>query len=98
MSSGVAAACAVARSRTNSDNVLFLQDYELRYESLTRQERSIMALILENHTNKAIAESLQNSVRTVEIHRSNVYRKMGVDSGIALSRMGERYRLLRAPM
>lgn len=85
---------ALERSRQLSANLEFLINYETCYASLTRQERSVMDLILKNLTNREISEALQNSVRTVELHRANVYRKMLVDSGITLSKIGERYHLL----
>ena len=85
---------ALERSRQLSSNLEFLLNYETCYSALTRQERSVMDLILKNLTNKEISETLQNSVRTIELHRASVYRKMLVDSGITLSKIGERYHLL----
>ncbi|MET8426888.1 LuxR C-terminal-related transcriptional regulator [Nocardia sp. NPDC004860] len=45
---------------------------------LTKQERKVAQLALEGHSNKAIAETMFLTVRTVEFHLSNVYRKLDI--------------------
>ncbi|MGW0250541.1 helix-turn-helix transcriptional regulator [Nocardia goodfellowii] len=45
---------------------------------LTKQERKIAGLARDGHRNKAIAEIMFLTVRTVEFHLSNVYRKLGI--------------------
>ncbi|MEM9739721.1 MAG: response regulator [Pseudomonadota bacterium] len=51
-----------------------------RLSNLTRREHQILEGLVEGLTNKAIAERLSISPRTVEIHRSNVMQKLEVDS------------------
>ena len=46
---------------------------------LSTREREVLALISSGHMNKDIAEQLGISARTVEIHRSNMMKKMGAD-------------------
>ncbi|MCZ8104711.1 MAG: response regulator [Burkholderiaceae bacterium] len=60
-----------------------------RLERLTSRERDVMALILEGKLNKIIADELGISMRTVEVHRSNVFSKMGVRSAVELARLLE---------
>ena len=52
---------------------------------LTTRERQVMALVLAGKLNKLIADELQISVRTVEVHRSSLLDKMGVRSAVELA-------------
>ncbi|MEU8774115.1 AAA family ATPase [Streptomyces sp. NPDC048606] len=47
-------------------------------DSLTHSERRIATLAGRGHSNKKIAETLFITPRTVEMHLTNVYRKLGV--------------------
>lgn len=49
-------------------------------EQLTKQEQNVLDLLLEDNTNKDIAEALFVSVSTVKTHVNNVYRKLNVNS------------------
>ncbi|MFI5823518.1 LuxR C-terminal-related transcriptional regulator [Streptomyces rishiriensis] len=55
--------------------------------SLTAREREIASLVSTGMTNIRIAESLFLSVRTVETHLGQVYRKLGVSNRTSLTRM-----------
>lgn len=54
---------------------------------LTPRERQVLSLAAEGLSNKAVARQLSISPKTVEIHRSNVMRKMDVGSSGALIRL-----------
>ncbi len=56
------------------------------YESLTPREREVLALICEGNTGAAIAGKLSLSVRTVEMHRSNLMSKLGLHTQIDIIR------------
>lgn len=43
---------------------------------LTEREREVLQLIAEGHTNQAIAQQLQISVKTVGVHRLNLMQKL----------------------
>jgi DNA-binding NarL/FixJ family response regulator len=45
---------------------------------LTERETEILRLLANGRTNKKIAESLGISIRTVEVHRSNIMRKLNL--------------------
>jgi DNA-binding NarL/FixJ family response regulator len=53
---------------------------------LTRREREVLRLVALGHTNPEIAEMLSISVRTVENHRANITRRLGVQTRAALVR------------
>lgn len=58
-----------------------------RIESLTVRERQVMTLILSGKLNKVIADELNISMRTVEVHRANLFEKMGVRTAVELSQL-----------
>jgi DNA-binding NarL/FixJ family response regulator len=47
-------------------------------QALTHRERQVAELIRQRLTNPQIAERLVLSPKTVEIHASNIFRKLGV--------------------
>ncbi|MDX2004171.1 MAG: response regulator transcription factor [Meiothermus sp.] len=49
-------------------------------EPLSEREREILSLLCQGRSNKAIAQKLYLSVRTVEGHLANLYAKLGVNS------------------
>jgi len=51
---------------------------------LTTTERIVLRLILQNKSNKEIAHILSRSIRTIEVHRSHIMSKLGVDSVVEL--------------
>lgn len=55
-----------------------------RLASLTPRQNQILDLVCEGLSSKEIAQALSISPKTVEIHRANVMRKMGVKSSGAL--------------
>jgi DNA-binding CsgD family transcriptional regulator len=54
-------------------------------ESLTPSERRVAEMAADNMTNKDIAQALFVTTKTVEVHLSNVYRKLGIASRAQLS-------------
>ncbi len=61
------------------------RDLQQRLDSLTERERDVMDLVVAGLPNKLVADQLQISVRTVEVHRSRVFDKMGVKSAVELA-------------
>lgn len=53
-------------------------------KSLTKTERIVLRLILQGMCNRRIAYVLQRSERTIEVHRSHVMQKLGVDNIVDL--------------
>lgn len=58
-----------------------------RLSELTDRERSVMKLVVEGVPNKLIADQLEISVRTVEVHRARVFDKMQVKSAVELANL-----------
>jgi FixJ family two-component response regulator len=58
-----------------------------RLETLTEREREVLDLMILGKQNKAVAQDLGVSPRTVEIHRARVMEKMEVQSVAELVRM-----------
>lgn len=54
---------------------------------LTAREREVMECVLSGKLNKVIADELGIAMRTVEVHRSRVFEKMGVRSAVELSQL-----------
>ena len=58
-----------------------------RLSTLTTRERQIMELVLLGKFNKVIADELNISMRTVEVHRANLFDKMGVTTAVELANL-----------
>ena len=76
---GVSARAFEAR-RSNSNLQVKLTD-------LTERERDVMRLVVEGLPNKLIADQLDISVCTVEVHRARVFDKMQVKSAVELANL-----------
>jgi two-component system NarL family response regulator len=55
-------------------------------EALTGREQTILLQLAQGKSNKAVALALDISVRTVETHRKNIKRKLGISSTAGLTR------------
>jgi len=69
----------------------FISDQTARLAKLTDKELEVMQYIVQGNTNKEISETLNNSTRTIELHRSRVFEKMRVASATELATLAERY-------
>ncbi|MEQ8632597.1 MAG: response regulator [Gammaproteobacteria bacterium] len=56
------------------------QEFQLRLGSLTSREHEVYLLAIKGYTIKRIAEELDISASTVEFHRSNILKKLQVNS------------------
>jgi two-component system, LuxR family, response regulator FixJ len=55
-------------------------DTQAHLDSLTAREREVLDLVVTGKLSKKIASELGISTKTVEVHRSNIMKKMAVDS------------------
>ena len=60
---------------------------QARLDALTEREKSVMKLVVGGLPNKLVADQLDISVRTVEVHRARVFDKMGVKSAVELANL-----------
>jgi two-component system response regulator DctR len=58
-----------------------------RLDDLTEREREVMRQVAQGLPNKLVANTLDISVRTVELHRSRVFDKLGVKSAAELANL-----------
>mgnify|MGYP000887168963 CR=1 FL=1 len=64
-----------------------LDSVNARVSRLTTRERQIMDLVLAGKYNKVIADELNISMRTVEVHRANLFEKMQVKTAVELANL-----------
>ena len=62
-----------------------ISSVQSRLASLTEREKAVMQLVINGLPNKLVADQLDISVRTVEVHRARVFDKMGVKSAVELA-------------
>lgn len=67
-------------------------------EGLTDREREILTLVAEGLTNRAIAQRLGISTRTVEYHLGQIFQRLGVNNRAAAVREAIRQGWLQGPL
>jgi DNA-binding CsgD family transcriptional regulator len=53
-----------------------------KWESLSKREREILRLMATGLDNRAIAEKLMISSKTIEFHATNIMKKLGLKSRV----------------
>lgn len=76
---------ALAHSATALEQHRKTCSLRARLADLTDRERDVMRLVVDGLPNKLVADQLNISVRTVEVHRARLFDKMGVKSAVELS-------------
>ena len=64
-------------------------------EPLTNREQTILLELAQGKSNKQVAAALGISVRTVETHRNNIKRKLGISSTAGLTRYAMEHGVLQ---
>ncbi|MFL6549045.1 MAG: response regulator transcription factor [Povalibacter sp.] len=76
----------------DSDTPLDVSDeIRERFDWLTRREREVLLLLVDGKTNKAAADALRVSRRTIETHRANILEKLRANSNAELCNLWTRY-------
>ena len=76
---------ALATSKAALAQNIANSSVQARLASLTEREKTVMQLVVNGLPNKLVADQLDISVRTVEVHRARVFDKMGVKSAVELA-------------
>ena len=64
-----------------------VESINCRLSQLSVRERQVMERVLAGKLNKVIADELHVSMRTVEVHRSSLFEKMGVKTAVELAQV-----------
>lgn len=64
-------------------------------DQLTNREQTILLQLAQGKSNKEVANALDISVRTVETHRKNIKRKLGISSTAGLTRYAMEHGVLQ---
>jgi two-component system response regulator DctR len=78
---------ALERSQRTLQQLHYRTHLQQNLADLTDRERDVMRLVVEGLPNKLIADQLDISVRTVEVHRARVFDKMAVKSAVELANL-----------
>ncbi|HEY0800116.1 MAG TPA: PAS domain S-box protein, partial [Steroidobacteraceae bacterium] len=84
----------LARDHTRCVNEKALSTLRARFESLSPREREIMIQVVQGRLSKQIAFDIGSSEATVNVHRSNLMRKMDARSLPELGRVADQLKLL----
>ena len=71
---------ALKQVQENSLKDLKLHNLRSHFDALTKREREIMELVVAGDSSKVIGMKLGISSRTVDIHRSNIMKKLNVQT------------------
>lgn len=61
---------------------------------LTKREKEILWMVVNGKKNQQIAESLSKSIRTIETHRFNIMKKLGVNNAVDMVNKAIKERLV----
>lgn len=78
---------AIEIHRRRIEFISRMKSAQQRFESCTPRQRRIADHLLEGKPNKWIASRLNVSNRTVEVDRSNLFTKMGVENAVHLAKL-----------
>lgn len=79
---------------TNSNSLQQPKQITHEEQLITKREREILKLLLSGKGNKEIAEALDISKRTAEVHRFNLMKKLKVKNLMELSNKASEYSLI----
>ncbi|HKC12576.1 MAG TPA: response regulator transcription factor [Vicinamibacteria bacterium] len=69
-----------------------------RYDVLTPREREVLKLLADGHPTKEIAARLDLSVKTADVHKTNLMRKLDIHDRAGLVKYAIQRKLIRVPI
>lgn len=70
-------------------------DMPHKFDILTEREKQVARLVCQDLHSKEISTALKIAVKTVESHRSNINRKLGIHGKMELLRMAVRLKFIK---
>jgi FixJ family two-component response regulator len=74
-----------------------LRDLRRRFDGLSGRELEVLGYVVQGKMNKEIAAELAINLRTVKLHRTNITRKLEVQSVAELTRLADEAGLFKSP-
>ena len=88
---------ALARDAHQRQQRTRQRELSLRFDELSGREKEVLSHVVRGRMNKQIAADLNINLRTVKLHRTNITRKLNVQSVAELTRLVDESGFFQAP-
>ena len=78
---------AVMNNLNHRRTEMELSSFRSRLMQLTQREREVIRMVAQGASNKAVAEGLGISEKTVQVHRGSAYRKLEIHNAAEIARL-----------
>ena len=78
--SGKALVQAIEKAQRESQAAFEQQSLQHKFDQLTEREQQVLAHVIQGMTNKQISEAMFLSLRTIEVHRAKIMKKLEVNN------------------
>ena len=78
--SGKALVQAIEKAQRESHAAFEQQSLQHKFDQLTEREQQVLAHVIQGMTNKQISEAIFLSLRTIEVHRAKIMKKLEVNN------------------
>jgi len=78
--SGKALVQAIEKAQRESQAAFEQQSLQHKFDQLTEREQQVLAHVIQGMTNKQISEAIFLSLRTIEVHRAKIMKKLEVNN------------------
>ncbi|MGL5048674.1 MAG: response regulator transcription factor [Shewanella sp.] len=78
--SGKALVQAIEKAQRESQVAFEQQNLQHKFDQLTEREQQVLAHVIQGMTNKQISEAMFLSLRTIEVHRAKIMKKLEVNN------------------
>ncbi|AZG36315.1 MULTISPECIES: response regulator transcription factor [Shewanella] len=83
---GIELVSAIEKALATSKYTFEAMQLRQRYSTLTERENQVLHLLIDGKTNKKMADILFVSLRTIEVHRSKIIKKLQVRNAAELAK------------